>query len=50
MAEAINFKPDIRSPIGSDYGYQLNNGTFIGLLSEIKCDHLKIQKYSRIIG
>lgn len=31
MAEAINFKPDIRKPIGNDYGYKLSNGTFIGL-------------------
>lgn len=30
MAEAIDFKPDIRAPNNNDYGYQLPNGTFIG--------------------
>lgn len=32
MAEAINFKPDIRRPTVNNYGYQLSNGTFIGFL------------------
>lgn len=30
MAEAIDFKPDIRQTSASDYGYKLSNGTFIG--------------------
>lgn len=30
IAEAIDFKPDIRLPSGNDYGYKLSNGTFIG--------------------
>lgn len=31
MAEAIDFIPNIKEPIGNDYGYKLSNGSFIGL-------------------
>lgn len=35
IAEAINFRPDIRQPISNDYGYELSNGTFIGSLGDV---------------
>lgn len=30
MAKTLNFISDIRAPVGSDFGYMLDNGTFIG--------------------
>lgn len=30
MAKSLNFRVDIKKPIGSDFGYKADNGTFIG--------------------
>lgn len=30
MAKALNFRVDVIKPIGSDFGYKADNGTFIG--------------------
>lgn len=30
MAQQLNFRANIIKPIGNDYGYKLDNGTFIG--------------------
>lgn len=41
MAEAIDFRADIRLPTGNDYGFKLSNGTFIGSLGITK--HLNVE-------